>query len=151
MTKNQKHAIQELTQSLLNLKETTKRLKRSFDQCQMIGIKNQYSPDEFDAFENLTSRFARTCDFLINKVYRAIDTVELEESRTLIDILNKAEKRGLVNSVQEIREIKELRNVISHEYAGAKLIEIFKAVFNHTQALFELVNQAEKYSENLYE
>ncbi len=135
-------AHEQLEKARSDLSETNKWLQRSFDICQKIGIKKTYLPDEFDAFENLTSRFARTCDFLINKVYRAIDKAELEETGTLIDTLNKAEKRGLINTVQEIREIKELRNIIAHEYAGAKLLEIFQAVFRHTPTLMEAVKKA---------
>lgn len=134
-----------LQKSLLDLAETNKWLNRSFGICQKIGIKKEYSPEEFDAYENLTSRFARTCDLLINKVYRSIDQVELEPSGTIIDILNRAEKRGLVNSVQEIREIKELRNMIAHDYANPQLKEIFQSVFKHIPTLSTLVGRAIDY------
>ena len=54
-------------------------LKRSYNQCRNIGIKNEYSNDEYDSYENLTSRFARTTDLLVNKVMRSIDAAELIE------------------------------------------------------------------------
>lgn len=98
----------------------------------------------------MTNRFARTCDLLINKVYRAIDFVELESSGTIIDVLNRAEKRGLVNSVQEIREIKELRNMIAHDYANPQLKEIFQNVFKHIPVLSNLVDRAIEYGEKYY-
>ena len=53
-------------------------LKRSYGICEQIGFKDDYSDEEFDAFETLTSRYARISDILIHKVFRAIDTVELE-------------------------------------------------------------------------
>lgn len=134
-----------LQQSLRDLTETNKWLQRSFAKCEKIGIKKNYSPDEFDAFENLTSRFARACDFLTNKVYRSIDRVELENPGTLIDILNRAHKRGLVSSMHEIREIKELRNTIAHEYANNQLQEIFEAVFNHIQTFTIYITKAQTY------
>ena len=48
--------------------------------------------------ENLTSRFSRTIDLIVNKVFRSIDYVELEDSGTLIDVVNRAEKRELIHS-----------------------------------------------------
>lgn len=140
-------ALTNLQKSLLDLAETKKWLHRSFLICQKIGIKKEYTPEEFDAYENLTSRFSRTSDLLINKVYRAIDQVELEPSGTIIDILNKAEKRNLVDSVQEIREIKELRNMIAHDYANSQLKEIFQTIFKHIPVLSRLVDKAIEYGE----
>jgi hypothetical protein len=51
-------------------------LRRSYERCVGIGIKTDYTEIEFDYFENLTSRYARTTDLLVNKVLRSIDTVE---------------------------------------------------------------------------
>ena len=48
--------------------------------------------------ENLTSRYSRTIDLIVNKVFRSIDYVELEDSGTLIDVVNRAEKRELIHS-----------------------------------------------------
>jgi len=143
--KRSEQYLQLLQHSIQNLIEADKWLQRSFSICQTIGIKDLYSLQEFDAFENLTSRFARTCDCLIKKVYRGIDQIELENTGTLIDVMNRADKRGLLNSIAELREIKELRNTISHEYANTQLKEIFEAVFNHTPALFSLVEKAQQY------
>jgi hypothetical protein len=52
-------------------------LRRSYECCTKIGIKTDYTEIEFDHFETLTSRFARTTDMLVNKMLRSIDTVEL--------------------------------------------------------------------------
>lgn len=78
---------------------------------------------EHDAIEMLASRFSRTTDFLVNKVLRAIDRYELEPEGSLIDVINRAEKRGLVESARVLREMKELRNEIVHEYLPAGLAE----------------------------
>jgi hypothetical protein len=64
----------------------------------------------FDAFENLTSRYARTLDILINKVLRTIDIAELEEPGTIIDIINRSEKRGIIPNAYRVRELKDLRS-----------------------------------------
>lgn len=143
---------QQLLQQLLrDLTDSKTWLQRSYTLCEKIGIKETYTPEEFDAFENLTSRFARTCDFLINKVYRGFDKLELTESGSLLDVINRADKRHLITSVAEIKTIKELRNEISHQYASAQLKAIFKEVLAMTPTLFELVAKTQVYGGKLAE
>ena len=68
-------AIEVLKFNLENLKSSVRWLRRSQEFCLEIGIKGIYSEEEFDDFENLTSRFARTTDLIVNKVLRSIDSV----------------------------------------------------------------------------
>ena len=92
---NQNDLIDLLKETLSRMDDAAKWLERSRGICQKIGIKESYEDGEYDAFETLTSRFARASDMLLQKVFRAIDRVELEEGGTLLDVLNRAEKRGL--------------------------------------------------------
>jgi len=64
-------------------------------------------------------------DLLVNKVLRSLDRVELKPEGTLLDVVNRAEKRGFVDRALELREMKDVRNIIAHDYAGAKAAEIF--------------------------
>ena len=139
--------IQNLFKTLQYLDEAGSWLKRSYDICREIGLKDDYSPDEFDKFETLTSRFARVSDIIIQKVFRSIDAVEFEEKGTLIDVVNRAHKRNLINSVDEIREIKDLRNEIAHEYIKELLINIFQDSLRFTPKLFEIITKVKKYCE----
>ena len=66
--------------------------------------------------ENLVGRYARTIDVIVNKVFRSIDAVELEDGGTMIDVANRAEKRGIVESADRVRDLKGLRNDIVHAY-----------------------------------
>jgi hypothetical protein len=70
-------SMETLRSNLKSLEASGGWLHRSFDICSKIGTKTEYTPEEYDAFENLTSRYARTVDFLISKVMRSIDAVEL--------------------------------------------------------------------------
>jgi uncharacterized protein YutE (UPF0331/DUF86 family) len=38
---------------------------------------------------------------------------------------HRAEKRGLVERAEDLREMKDVRNMIAHDYAGARAAEIF--------------------------
>ena len=51
--------------------------------------------------------------------------MELKPEGTLLDVISRAEKRGLVERAEELREMKDVRNMIAHDYAGAKAAEIF--------------------------
>ncbi len=103
-----------------------------------------------DALEALTSRFGCTTDFLINRVYRTIDYIETMETGTIIDVMNRAHKRQLVDSVFSLRELKELRNQIAHEYPDDKIIDLFKSSFLHTPKLLGFINNTIMYCEKNY-
>ena len=75
--------IEVLRKNIQNLTSSIHWLERSYEQCRRIGIKPEYTEKEFDDFENLTSRYARTTDLIINKILRSIDAVELLERRLL--------------------------------------------------------------------
>jgi hypothetical protein len=69
-----------LKKSLDDFKSALDWLNHSYELCQKTGIKDDYSVEELDAFENLTSRYARITDFLIHKLFRSIDAVEFLET-----------------------------------------------------------------------
>jgi hypothetical protein len=125
-------------------------LRRSYGICTEIGIKTDYTEVEFDHFETLTSRFARTTDILVNKVLRSLDAVEWLAGGTLIDIVNRAEQRGIINSVSEMRTIKDLRNEIAHEYEVSNLQKLFETVLKSSPKLLAIservINYCKKYN-----
>jgi len=124
-------------------------LKRSYNQCKNIGIKEEYTAVEYDSYENLTSRFARTTDLLVNKVMRSIDVAELLEPGSLIDTVNRAASRGIINSTEQIRYLKDLRNEIAHEYEPETLAELFTAVLESVPDLIQLSERTIEYCERL--
>jgi hypothetical protein len=134
-----------LQDTLKDLDESRHWLRRSYGICMAMGIKETYSEDEFDAFETLTGRFSRTCDMIVQKALRSIDRVEFEDRGTLIDALNRAHKRGLIDSIDEIRIVRDLRNEIVHEYRRANLQKLFQSVLAKTPELFSLMDRIREY------
>ncbi len=120
-------------------------LKISYDETKIIGIKEQYSIDEFGKFETLCSRFSRSIDFLVRKVYRSIDEYELETQGTLIDVVNRAHKRGILDDIEELRMIKEIRNSIAHEYVEEGLLKVFEDVLLYTPKLQAMMQKSVDY------
>ncbi|MEW5888531.1 MAG: hypothetical protein AB1768_05705 [Pseudomonadota bacterium] len=58
------------------------------------------SPEGMERLESLTSRFARLTDLLIQQVFRVADRLDQLEEGTPIDRLNRAERRGWIDSTQ---------------------------------------------------
>lgn len=143
--------ILHLSQVLIMTDQSKKWLERSYNICMGIGVKETYTDDELDDLEALSGRFSRASDILIQQVYRTIDEVELESGGSVLDRLNRAEKRGIIDSVREVREIRELRNSISHEYEFEGLIEIFHDTLSLTPRLIHLIDQAMMYCHAKYQ
>ena len=94
---------------------------------------------ERESCEALTSRFARLNDFLLQRVFRTLDQIELADEAAL-DRLQRAEARGLISSAERWWELRLLRNAIAHDY----LIESVDRVLRESLiAAPELIETAE--------
>jgi len=139
--------------SLENLKENCKLLEKqlfwlnySYQQILATDLSKPLTIEAFNHYENLCSRFSRTVDFLIRKMFRSIDAAEFENQGTLVDVVNNAHKRKLFDSIETIRTIKELRNEIVHEYIDDKLQALFAEVRYLTPVLIKIVNDTINYA-----
>jgi len=101
----------------------------------------ELSVGERESCEALTSRFARLNDFLVQRVFRTLDQIELMDEGSPLDRLHRAEARGLVVSAERWRELRMLRNAIAHDY----LIESADRVLHEAlSAAPELIETAER-------
>lgn len=128
------------------LDKSNRALVYSYEVCSKLGIKDQYTLEELDKFEALTSRFARTSDILIQKVFRIIEILELELPGSIIDRINRMEKRGLISSAEVFKEIRRVRNDIAHEYIPEAIEVIFKKVLKLTPELLNSVEKIKQYT-----
>lgn len=88
------------------------------------------------AYDMFTMRFSKLQDYMGEKLFPAVLDVlaNTSESLSYIDTLNALEKNGILESAAKWREIRYLRNKISHEYPSSyreqcmtlnKIIEVF--------------------------
>ncbi|WP_052315069.1 hypothetical protein [Thiocystis violascens] len=63
--------------------------------------------------------------------------------------LRRAEKRHWVDDAATLIRIRELRNLIAHEYAADRLAEIYAAVAALTPELLSIVPKAQAYASEL--
>ena len=122
-------------------------IKISYDECKIIGIKENYTIEEFGKLETLCSRYSRGIDFLIRKIFRTLDEYEFENQGTLVDVVNNAHKRELFDDIEELRIMKDIQNTIVHEYIEDNLVDIFDEVFDATGELINIINNTLAYME----
>ena len=127
-------------------------LSYSVEKCNKIPMSEGLSYEELESYEALTSRFARLSDIIIQKVLRAIDSLDLDDEGTVRDRINRAEKKGLIKSADEFIDIRILRNEIAHEYKTETIYSIFIKVLALSVTLLKsietIMDYAVKYTKN---
>ena len=139
-----------LRDSLAELDRALGHLIYSENECAHLPP-HQATPTEeaLARIEAFTSRFARVVDLMSKRVLRAMDQFEMYEAGTLLDVANRAEKRGLIDSVDWLRELKDTRNRISHDYAGDRLPEILAYCREELPSLLTTCKRIKDYAERL--
>ena len=134
-----------LQRELQVLDKATQMLNHSYASCREIESKKSYSLSELDLFEALTSRFARLSDIIIRKMFRLIDRLDIELEGTVRDSINRAEKKGLIDNADQFGKIREIRNIIAHEYLLEDMSQLYLEVVNGTPILIDVVSKIKKY------
>ena len=142
MTDKQKTLLKEQLQLLDKSVEV---LQYSYQRCIDIKENPSFSDQDLERFESLTGRFARLSDLLVQKIFRLIDRIDLEDQGTIRDRINRAEKKGLIESAEQFVLIKELRNTIAHEYDPVATEQIFITVLAFCPLLFNSVERVHHY------
>jgi len=140
-------ARQFLEQGLSELHQARQHLGYSFQQ--VTGLPDSLegvTADQLESVEAFSSRFARSVDLLVNKALRSLDRVEMKPEGTLLDVVNGAEKRGFVARATDLREMKDVRNIIAHDYAGAKAADIFAYCREQKPALEAICDRVAAYA-----
>lgn len=134
-----------LNDNIESLIKATDWLSNSYERCSNYNLEEELDYKTLGEFEALVNRFRRTFDILIQKVYRSIDHQELETQGSLIDVVNRAHKRELIDNVDTIRQLKDLRNSIAHEYAVQDLTSIFALTLKLAPKLLDYVGIVQQY------
>ena len=139
-----------LAESLAELDRALCHLVYSANACADLPADDPAPSEEALArIEAFTSRFARVVDLMSKRVLRSMDQFEMYEAGTLLDVANRAEKRGVIESVDWLRELKDTRNQISHDYAGDRLPEILVYCREELPALLETCKRIRVYGTTL--
>ena len=142
MIKKNRLAVDLLKQHTALLIKSLDTLKRSVKKAESIGQKPQYSFEEMETFDSLAAKFSRTADIFTQKVVRTAWMLLHEGFMPFIDMMNKAEKIMLIDSADQIIEIRDLRNQISHEYIPEAIQELIPEVIRLSADLEKNIEQA---------
>lgn len=137
-----------LHEELKGLQSAANHLGYSIERCHGLIFREEMPLEELERLESLTSRFARLTDLLTQRIFRLIDEIELAGTGTLLDRIYRAEKRGW-GGASELIKIRELRNLIAHEYASDKMPEIYAVIIAMSPALLAVVPQVVSYANEL--
>lgn len=115
--------------------DSLKTLNHSWHKLKAIPFPQNFDKDldGLEAWEALTSRFARCTDIFLSKYVRLL-ILELDPGfrGEMRDYLDKAEKAGYISRAADWMKIRELRNKISHEYTRNDLLKTLKEVLDLT-------------------
>ena len=95
--------------------------------------------DEKDRLDAFRVRFTDLQDVLGGKLFRSLLHLEEEEPESTLDILNQVEKRGIIASVDGWRRLRDIRNLLTHEYprSAGERAEALSTAFREAPGLIE--------------
>lgn len=108
-------------------------------------LPQELKPEQLEVWEALGARFARMADMSVQKLFRAVDAMELVDEGSMIDRLNRMEKRGVIAKTEEWVEIRQIRNQIAHDYVLKDLLSLYHSVYRQCPLLFQTMANLEKY------
>src|SRR5674476_164104 len=103
MKTDQYQIIIDLLQSELTLLQSAvATLQMSVSKCKTIGIKENFTFEELESFDSLTSKFNRTSDIFTQKVLRSVWMLLHEPFVPFIDMMNTGEKMLILKSADQM-------------------------------------------------
>ena len=143
MTTDNQAMLELLKENLRLLGKSRKTLILSVEKASRIGEKAEYSFEEMETFDSLTSKFGRTSDLYTQKVIRTLWALMREPYVPFIDLMNQCEKSGIIVSAGLMLEIRDLRNQITHEYIPEAIQKLIPEVIALSGKLEENIQQTE--------
>jgi len=127
------------------LKQALPSFERSLVKCRDLDFSPPISFETEESLDALSSKFSRVSDIFTQKVLKTLIFVLREDAPTFLDRMNLCEKRGIIPSAEEIIAIRDLRNIIAHEYLSENLVEIYTEIIQLSDNLLKAILQTEKF------
>jgi hypothetical protein len=137
-------------ENLLNLnwsllKQALPSFERSLVKCRDIDFSPPISFETEEALDALSSKFSRVSDIYTQKVIKTILFLLREDAPTFLDRMNLCEKLGIISSAEELIAIRDLRNIIAHEYLSENLVEIYREIIQLSDNLMKSITLTDKF------
>lgn len=113
------------------------------------SLKN-ISEDNLDKLDAFRVRFCDLQDSLGNKTFRSILTLEEEHTDSVLDVLNKMEKRKIIASFDDWKALRNIRNLFSHDYpeTDEEKCDILNIAYSNSLKLIGMVDNVIFYIQN---
>lgn len=147
--KQRRQLVEFLYENLNLLDKSLEVLDYSYQKCQNIQISDGESPENLEAVEALTSRFARSADILTQKIFKTLFKILQEDSKTFLDMANLCEKIEIIETANELLALRELRNQIAHEYTEPDLKKVFRETLSYVPLLKKIISNAKAYIQKI--
>ena len=137
-------------ENLLNLnwnllKQALPSFERSLAKCRDIDFSPPISFETEEALDALSSKFSRVSDIYTQKVIKTLLFLLREDAPTFLDRMNLCEKLGIIPSAEELIAIRDLRNIIAHEYLSENLVEIYREIIQLSNNLINSIALTDKF------
>jgi hypothetical protein len=137
-------------ESLLNLnwnllKQALPSFERSLVKCRDIDFSPPISFETEESLDALSSKFSRVSDIYTQKVIKTLLFLLREDAPTFLDRMNLCEKLGIIPSAEELIAIRDLRNIIAHEYLSENLVEIYREIIQLSDNLMKSITLTDKF------
>lgn len=137
-------------QRLLNLncnllKQALPSFERSLAKCRKLDFSQPISFETEESLDALSSKFSRVSDLYTQKVLKTLILLLREDAPTFLDRMNLCEKLRVIPSAEEIIAIRDLRNIIAHEYLSENLVEIYMEIIHLSDDLLRAILQTENF------
>lgn len=107
----------------------------------------EFSDERSEMLDAFVSRYSRLQDTLGDKLLRVMLNVHLEKIGSQLDNLQRAEKLGWIESIQDWIELRELRNRLVHEYMTSA-DDILDALLQALNGVHVLIDVQQRMADN---
>ena len=115
---------------------------QSIKKCQALELTLPMPFEVEESFDALTSKFSRVSDIFTQKVLKSYIMLTREDAPTFIDRMHLCEKLGLIPSADDMIAIRDMRNLIAHEYLTENLLEVYQESLALSEKLLMAIQTA---------
>jgi hypothetical protein len=127
------------------LKQALPSFERSMVKCRNLDFTPPISFETEESLDALSSKFSRVSDIYTQKVIKTLIFLLREDAPTFLDRMNLCEKLAIIPSAEEMIAIRDLRNVIAHEYLSENLLEIYREIIQLADNLIKSIALTDKF------